>query len=125
LELRGLYTQAHVGDVAALNSINGLTGNQSIGERMFGGYVQIAFDVLSLTRSHQSLSPFARYERYDTQERVPAGFEKDPANSRVEYTFGLAYKPIPNIALKADWQNLNNAAGTGVDRFNMGIGYLF
>lgn len=125
LELSGLYAQGTIGDVADINVANSLTGNKSVGERLFGGYVQVAFDVLSLTGSKQYLAPFLRYERYDTQKRVPAGFSKNPANSRVEYTYGLTYKPHHNVVVKADWQDMNNQAGTGVDQFNLAVGYLF
>lgn len=125
LELRGIYTQGRIGDVADLNAKNGLTGNSSIGERLFGGYLQVAFDVLSLTGGRQYLAPFFRYERYDTQQRVPSGFSKNPANSRTEYTYGITYKPHPNTVVKADWQNMNNQAGTGIDQFNLAVGYLF
>jgi hypothetical protein len=125
LELRGLYARGALGDAARINDRNALTGSKSVGERFFGGYVEAAFDILSLAGSKQSLAPFVRYERYDTQQRVPAGFAKDRANSRIEYTWGLTYKPHPNTVLKADWQNLNNQAGTGVDQFNMAVGYMF
>jgi hypothetical protein len=30
-----------------------------------------------------------------------------------------------NIVIKVDWQDFSNAAGTGVDRFNLGLGWLF
>ena len=40
-------------------------------------------------------------------------------------TCGIAYKPIPNIVIKADHQEYSNDAGTGVDRFNLALGYLF
>ncbi|MBI4064610.1 MAG: hypothetical protein HY401_09980 [Elusimicrobia bacterium] len=125
LELKGLYGVGSIGDAAKINAMNGLAGNKSIGERMFGGYAEAAFDVLSLCRSKQYLAPFARYERYDTQSEVPAGFSKDPANSRAEFTYGLTYKPHPNTVIKADYQNLKNQAKTGVDQFNLAIGYLF
>jgi hypothetical protein len=125
LELRTLYSQGTIGDVSELNDANALTGTASIGERFFGGYAEVAFDLLSLTASKQYLAPFVRYERYDTQQHVPGGFTKNPANSRVEYTMGLTYKPIPNTVLKADWQNIENQAGTGVNQFNLALGYAF
>lgn len=125
LELRGLYTRGTIDDVAALNAANGLTGTSSIGEKLFGGYIQAAYNVLSLVNSKQYLAPFFRYERYDTQQEVPSGFSKNPANSRIELTYGLTYKPHPNTVIKADFQKMENQANTGVDQFNMAVGFLF
>jgi len=127
LELKGLYTQGRIGDVTDLNAAQPtpFTGNQSIGERQFGGYLEVAFDVLSLSKCTHSLSPFFRYERYDTQQKVPEGFSKDPANSRIEYTYGLTYKPHPNVVVKVDYQDIDNQAGTGIDQFNAAVGFMF
>lgn len=96
-----------------------------MGERFYGGYAQAAYDVLSLLGSKQYLAPFIRYEKYDTQQRVPGGFSRNPANKRTEYTYGLTYKPHPNTVIKADWQNMKDDADTGVDQFNLAVGYLF
>ena len=66
-----------------------------------------------------------RYERLDTQDRVPAAFREDPALDRTLVTVGLSWKPIPQVVVKADFQDEDNRAGTGVDRFNVGLGWLF
>jgi len=34
-------------------------------------------------------------------------------------------KPIEPIAIKLDWQRRRNAARTGVNQWNVGLGYLF
>lgn len=127
LELRGLYSKVTVDDVAQLNVIKGLgaSGTGSIGEEMFGGYVEAAYDILPLFGSKQYLAPFVRWERIDTQQKVPSGYSKNPANSRTEYTFGLTYKPIPNTVVKVDFQNVDNQSGTGIDKFNAAVGYHF
>ncbi|MCG3205351.1 MAG: hypothetical protein KCHDKBKB_02071 [Elusimicrobia bacterium] len=127
LELRGLYSQIRVGDVAELNVIKGLgtSGTNSVGERMFGGYLEAAYDILPLMGSKQYLAPFVRWERIDTQERVPSGYTKNPANSRTEMTFGITYKPHPRTVVKVDFQDIDNQAGTGIDKFNAAVGYHF
>lgn len=125
--VKGLYAEGRIGNVDQLNAAQGYVGNQSVGSRMFGGYAEASFDALTLLANTkgQSLSPFFRYERYDTQWKVPAGFTKDPANSRVEYTLGLTYKPIPKLALKIDQQWKLNQARTGVNQWNLGVGFIF
>lgn len=125
LELKALYAQGTIGDVTALNEANGLTGSASIGERFFGGYAEAAYNALAHFQTRQYLAPFFRWERYDTQQRVPQGFAKNPANSRTEYVVGLTYKPIPQVVVKGDWQNVNNQANTGVNQVNFALGYIF
>lgn len=126
LWLRGLYARSAVGDAGRVNEANGLEGSESVGSRQAGWYLQGAFDLLTLLPSTRgSLYPFVRYERYDTQARVPSGFERDPANDRREWTVGIGYKPIEQIIVKADWQRRRNAASTGVDQWNVSLGYIF
>jgi hypothetical protein len=124
--LRGLYAHTTIGQADLINQANGFEGDESVGSRQEGWYLQAAFDVLSLAPgSKASLLPFVRYEQYDTQASVPAGYERNPENDRRELTLGLAFKPIDRITLKADWQQRHNAAKTGVDQFNLALGYIF
>lgn len=125
--VRALYAEGAIGNAGDLNAAQGFVGTRSVGRRLFGGYAEAAYDVLTMVRDAkgQSLSPFFRYERYDTQWKVPEGFAKDPANSRVEYTLGLTYKPVAQIALKLDQQWKLNQAHTGVNQWNLGVGYIF
>ncbi len=131
LHVRGLYAQNIVSDAAgiglAIDTIDGNPpGTTVIGERQVGWYGEAAWDVLSLSRgTEQELSPFVRYESFDTQDEVAPGFTADPANDRRVRTFGLTYKPIPNIAIKVDVQNISNGAGTAIDQMNVALGYLF
>jgi len=128
LELRALYAQGTVGDAALINqgmATACTSGTCSVGERLFGGYTQLAYNVLSVLHASQYLAPFVRYERYDTQQKVPAGYTKSAANSRTEYTVGLTYKPIQQVVIKGEWQDLDNQAGTGVNQVNLALGYIF
>ncbi len=127
LEVKALYAAGTISNVAELNAEQGFTGTASVGEAMFGGYVEVAYDVFRLlpdNRGHQ-LSPFIRYERYDTQAKTPDGFTGDPSKSATEATFGLTYKPIPEVAIKIDHQYVGNQAHTGLGSTNIGFGYLF
>ncbi len=125
-ELRALGVQADLDDVARLNAELGLVGPESVGERLRGGYLQAGYDLFSaFPHGEQALIPFVRYESFDTQARVPAGFERDRANDVDILTLGLSYKPIPQVVFKADYQNQDNAAGTGLDQWSIGLGYVF
>ncbi|MFQ6116141.1 MAG: hypothetical protein ACE5NG_18930, partial [bacterium] len=126
-ELRGLYAQSHVDDVARLNEALGLTGSGSIGEKQYGFYVTAAYDVIPLiskTSTHY-LAPFVQFEQFNTQDEVPTGFSKDPVRKQTNLTLGLTYKPHPNVAFKVDYINRDNQANTAVDQFNLAVNYLF
>jgi hypothetical protein len=126
-EMRALYTQTTIGGVGEINEANGFTGNQSAGQYLWGGYVEVAYNILNILApsSKQDVSPFFRYERYNTQGTVPDGYESNPANDRRVYTMGLSYKPIPRVVLKTDYQIRNSHGGGGVNQFNLGMGYEF
>ena len=72
-----------------------------------------------------SLTPFARYEAWDTQAAVPDGYARNPENDVTQWTAGVVFKPIPEIVLKLDGQWRRNAARTGVNQLNVALGYEF
>ena len=110
-----------------LNRTLGFSGNSAIGEKQNGFYLTAAYDVLQLAKSGSEgqLLPFVQYEKLNTQKEVSAGFSANPKNDITNVTIGLMYRPIPNIAFKADFLNRKNEAGTGLDQFNLGVTYLF
>ncbi len=124
---RGLVVQADLGDTAELNNALELTGAASVGKELQGGYLELGYDVMSAINpaSGQSVSPFVRWESYDTQADVADGFLSDPKNDVQITTYGVAWQPLPNVILKADYQNVNNGAHNGVNQFNLGMGYIF
>ena len=128
-EFRALYTEARIGNADLVNITQGNTvaGGNSVGSRMFGGYLEGAYDVLSLLTNNkgQYLAPFFRWERYDTQADTPSAYAKNPANSRKEYTLGVSYKPIPQVSVKADHQWMQNQARSGINQWNLGVAYIF
>ena len=126
LWLRALYAQSSVGDAALINGQNGLFGDESVGSRQNGFYAEAGYDLMNGRPNGQwAVIPFIRYEKLDTQARVPAGFEKDPALDRTVLTAGVSVKPVTNVVLKADYQSQSNQARTGVSQFNLAVGFLF
>lgn len=124
-DLSGLFATATVDDVAALNAARSLTGAASIGEELSGWYVQAGYDVLRATGSQVQLTPYVRYEKLNTQKAVPTGFSTSAANDRTVTVLGAELKPITNIVVKADYQIHSNEADTGLNQFNVALGYLF
>ena len=124
LELRGLWARAELDDVARLNEALGYEGDQSVGETLEGGYLQAGYDLLAGS-GKSSLTPYLRWEQINTQKQVPDGWSPNPANDEQLLTLGLAYQPIEQLIFKAEYQNIDNEAGTGVDQFNLSMGYIF
>lgn len=125
VDLRALYARARLTDVAGLNRALGLSGSQSVGEVQVGGYAQVGYNLLARRAREISLLPFYRFERVDTQARVPAGFAKNPALAATIHTVGVEFKPIVQVVVKADYQIVSNRAGTGLSQFNVSLGYAF
>jgi hypothetical protein len=125
LELRGLFATATVDDVELINQARGLSGSGSVGERLRGWYAHAGYDVLRTMETQHELTPYVRYEQVNTQVRVPAGYQSSGATDRTITTIGAQWKPLLNIVLKADYQIHSNQAETGVNQFNVVLGYLF
>jgi hypothetical protein len=125
LSVRALYARTKIDDAAKINESSGFVGTQSVGEEQYGWYGEVGYDVLAPFESRHALIPYARYERYDTQKAVPAGFASNPANDVTVTTLGVAWKPLLNIVVKADWNKIENEAKTGADQINVALGYLF
>jgi hypothetical protein len=123
LWMRGLYAMAQVDDVAELNAANGFTGADSVGEELVGQYVEAGYDVMTLLApgSAHAVSPYVRWESFDTQEEVPSGFAADPANDQDILTAGLNWRPRPNLVFKAEYQDFDELE----DGWNVAMGFSF
>jgi hypothetical protein len=125
VDVRALYAHARIDDAAAVNAALKLPLTAGVAERLQGGYVQAAYNLLSQTSSRIALSPYVRFEQVDTQHRVPAGFTRDLARDGTFTTLGVEVKPIPQVVLKADYQWITNRAKTGRNQLNVNLGYAF
>ena len=125
-DLRGLYARASIDDAAELNEALGLVGSSGVAETMQGGYVQVGYNLLSqVTTTGIGLTPYLRYEQVDTQAVMPAGFSRSLGTDNTFTTLGAELKPIPNIVVKTDYAWVTNEAASGVNQFNIGVGYAF
>ena len=121
-DLRALFAQASIDHAGETSLALGLPAGSPVAETMQGGYLQASYNQVM---TPVALSPYARYERIDTQHRVPGGFVRDLARDGVLRTLGIELKPIPNVAIKTDYQWVTNEAGTGRNQFNVNLGYAF
>jgi hypothetical protein len=126
LQIRALGVRSRVGDATKINRALGLEGREGIGAAQSGAYAEVGYDLLSLRPGgRQRLIPFARFESYDTQSEVPAGFERNPANDARVLTLGFNYYPIDQLVVKANVLRVRNGARTGQNEFQLGLGYVF
>ncbi len=131
LELKGLFVKGSLDGNGALKS------STTAGKEVQGWYAEAAYDIMPVIKSssEMSLTPFVRYEQYDTNKEVFTG-SRDPSLDRTVTSLGLGFKPHPNVIIKADYQwrdtasNLPSGKRTGmdenkIDQFNIGIGFIF
>lgn len=102
-----------------------LDGAAPVPTEMLGGYVELGWNVLYPADTEQELVPFARLEHSDTQRNVPEGTTANPLRTLDEGTFGLCWRPIPNLAFKADLQLRDRKYGDDEWALNTGIGWLY
>ncbi len=123
LEFRTLGSWGHIEDAGVLSAAKG----QTIGEENYGWYSEVGYDILPLLNPNttQYLAPFFRYEQMDTIAGAPVGFSDDETKNKQIYQFGLQYKPIPNVVIKADYRNFTAKKGSLPDDFNLGFGFIF
>jgi hypothetical protein len=123
LEMRALGALGYIGNAGLVSAANG----ETVGKQNYGWYTEAAYDVMPylLKDSTQYLAPFFRYEHYNTLAAVPTGFATDKSWDRWIYQVGLTYKPIPNIAVKADYRNYHSVGSPQPDEFNLGFGFIY
>lgn len=123
LELRAVVAGATVDQAGRVSMLAGKT----IGSEMNGWYVVAGLDLVPFFSpgSEHSFSPFVQYESLNTHAAVATGFTANKAFERNILTFGVSYKPHPNVAFKVDYQDVKNAAGTGINQWNAAVNYLY
>lgn len=122
LQVRGLYTRTTLG-AAGIAALPEADPARAVGTRQGGGYLEAGWDLLGGSR--RALVPYLRWERLDTQQEVVAGTLRSGAGDRTLLTAGAAWKPIPQVAVKADWTRGRDRAGTGRDQISVALGCTF
>lgn len=128
LEGRGQFVFTDLDDAAAINtSLRQRFGiSPNIAEQMRGFYLEGGARILPSSWRH-NLVAFYRYENFDTQFDMPAGFLPLKQFDRSAHIFGVTYYPYPDVALKFDYNVMRNESLI-IDipnRWNAGIGWWF
>ncbi len=122
-DLRALYTQGGFSDTVAINNAAGLAlgSNDAAPEKFFGWLLEGAYRFK--LKNDMVAAPFVRYEEYNTQKEVAAGYTKDPLNDEQVTTVGLNFYVHPQVVFKIDTQDYST--DNKKDRWNVGIGWMF
>ncbi len=120
--MRGEFIYSELSNTVQYNAF---TGNNA-GRSVRGMYIEAAYNVLQKTSSEYDLTPFFRYEVYDTHFKVRAGIAEVDKYHVNEYVLGVGWKLADGAVLKADVQ-FAKPEGEEVSRktFNAGIGVWF
>lgn len=126
LELSGVFVRT---ELTGAKQVSRLAG-ETIGSAMQGGYAEAAFHFQELLnkggeKSAPDVVLFGRYERFNTNHEVPAGFAADRAALRRIFTTGLAYYPLSSVALKVDGEFWKDGTNAKVERLNVGAAFMY
>jgi len=128
LEWRGQFAKTYLTQARELNlALERQTGvSPNLARQMRGFYLEGAAHILP-RQSRFDLVGFARYENFDTQFRMPRGFLPLKQFDRTLWTLGASFYPHPDIAVKADYQILQNESRAvgAPNQFNLGLGWWF
>ena len=127
-DVRGLYAHAFLDGIAELNnSLQRIVGvNPNIAEQLRGFYLEGSYFLLA-NPAPRELAVFVRYENFDTQYRMPRGFDSIASFDRDSWSFGITYFPDPDVAVKVDYTVQHNQSEVlpAPNSFNVGLGWWF
>ncbi|GJJ02045.1 hypothetical protein RugamoR64_25830 [Duganella rhizosphaerae] len=122
-DLSALYARGQISNTEALNET--LVGNPTPVPKSFAGwYTQAAYRLLQV--GDYTLSPFARYEQFNTAKSyaaVPQGLGVAASPDEKVSTVGANLKVGEGVVLKADYQWFKEDKSR--DRLNLGMGFSY
>jgi hypothetical protein len=127
-EFRGQVAQVWIGNAARLNDALALTVGVSPNiARAIRGYMLEGSHRFLSKPSFGEVGAFARYESFDTQARMPAGFVPLGQFNREAWVVGGNYWPDPDVAVKVDYTIVKNASRLvkAPNSLNVGLGWWF
>jgi hypothetical protein len=127
--LYGTLENADLVSQANRNISNNLNVKRTpVGSAAAGYFVEAGFDVLRLWDvRHWELTPFLRWESYDSMAKVDGDIFDNPRWERKVFTFGVNCKPIDDLVLKAELsrRRLGIPDLNTEQTFSLGVGFEF
>lgn len=129
-DMNASIVNTDINDSAAMNTFcataaGGCTGG--IASNNFGYNVQAGIHLPQLLgwKTSYDIVPHFMFERVRTQDEMDGTAPDRSINKNEIYTFGVAYLPIPEVALKVDHTHTKLEDKTSTDQFNMAIAYMY
>jgi hypothetical protein len=132
-QLRGQLSYIYIPNVEQLNAVLARTNPTAgpVARQLIGGYLEGGYDLLRPLRLPGALQlvAFFRYDRTNTQLDVPEsplGGRRQPGCDRSAYVAGLTFKPLFEIAVKADYAYRHTeVAGSATHVLDFALAYQF
>jgi hypothetical protein len=127
-EGRGQFVHVAITGAGDLNDAmfrqTGVSPN--IARAMRGSYAEAGYRFIE-GRPWGDIGAFVRYENFDTQYRMPEGYQPLKAFDRDAWVVGGTYWPEPDIAIKVDYVRQRNQSSVvkAPHSFNIGLGWWF
>lgn len=86
-----------------------------------GGYINIGYDLLSLTSSSKKMPVFVQFESVNTADKKTDGTSIDSIDTT---TVGVNYFPHEQVVLKADYA-MQSQGAIDQDIFSLSVGFIF
>ena len=128
LEARAQYAHVWLDGMGELNRALRFANQPgaNIAREIRGFYVEASYFVLPNPAPREA-AVFVRYENFDTQYRMPTGFQRLQQFDRDAWVVGFSYYPDPDVVLKLDYSVVRNQSGI-IDEpnsLNVGLGWWF
>jgi len=95
-------------------------------EKAKGGFINVGYDILSLTKFQNKMPVFVQYETVSAQDAITGGTSVDSTDT---VTVGINYFPHEQVVLKADYaMSKDNAKASDkdeTDTFSLSMGFIF
>jgi hypothetical protein len=128
LELRGQFAQVWIDNAGKLNDLLALQSgvNPNIARAIRGFSLEGGQRLLS-SAPFGEVGAFVRYENFDTQFRMPAGFVPLREFDRDAWVVGANIWPDPDVAIKVDYSIVRSRSSVlrAPNSFNVGLGWWF
>lgn len=120
---RGTIAYASLGNVAEYNKLT----KKDLGSALLGYNIEVAYDLFAKDGSDEGvLTPFVRYEKYDTNHKVASGATRKDAYNKQDWVFGVGYRIAKGAVLKADYLlSKSKADNSAIGTLNLGVGVSF
>ncbi len=128
IKLTGQLYYTLLGNTEKYNVFTSKNGtNNDLGSSMIGYYAEIGYNVFQTVKNIKTeLTPFVRYEVYNTHHTVDKNIVKNDKYNNTIITTGLTYTIIKGAVLKADIQFHKSKADRKYSKiFNTGFGIMF